>query len=71
MNVKELRERLEQFPDDLEVLYRCCSDYERLNAEDLEITQAVDQGHYWMRAHHTMSDENKARMKDYLLFPGN
>lgn len=71
MNVIELREYLTQFPDDMEILYRMCSDYERLDAEDLKVVGAVDQNGYWMQEHPTMSDENKAKMKSYLLFPGN
>lgn len=71
MNVKELRHALEQYPDDMEVLYSCCSDYERMEADDIGVVKAVDQNGYWMRSHPTMSADNKAREKEYLLFPGN
>jgi len=71
MNVGELRKALEQYPDDLEILYEFCSDYERLEAGDLKTVEAVDQNGYWMRAHSTMSADNQARKKTYLLFPGN
>ena len=71
MNVKELRELLATFPDDLEVLYCCCSDYDRMEPEEIKVVEAVDQGGYWMRSHHTMSEDNQSRMKKYLLFPGN
>lgn len=70
MNVKELREFLAKFPDDMDVLYKFCSDYELLDADDIEVKGAVDQGGYWMRANATMSDDNKSRMKKYLILPG-
>lgn len=71
MNVGELRKALEQHPDDMEILYRCCSDYEGLKADDLCTVEAVDQNGYWMESHPTMSAANKAAAKTYLLFPGN
>lgn len=71
MNVGELRKFLAQFPDDMEILYEYCSDYELLEDGQIRIMKAVNKNGYWMRAHPTMSDENKAQMKDYLVFPGN
>lgn len=71
MNVKELKTLLDKYPDDMEVLYSWFSDYERMDADDIGIVIAVDQGGYWMRSHPTMSDDNKARQRAYLLFPGN
>lgn len=72
MNVKELREKLAEYPDDMEILYRYCSDYERLDADELQVVEAVCKPNgYWMRSHETMSAENKANAKTYLLFPGN
>jgi len=71
MNVKELRELLSQHPDELEILFECFSDYTRLDAEDIEIGQAVDKGDWLMRSHPTMSQENKDKENTYLLFPGN
>ena len=72
MNVGELKTKLAEYPDDMEVLYRFCSDYERMDADDLETVSAVEKTNgYWMRSHETMSAENKAREKTYLLFPGN
>lgn len=71
MNVADLKKLLEQYPDDMELLFRCCSDYERMEEADIGPVTAVDQGGYWMRSHATMSAENKSKEKTYLLFPGN
>jgi hypothetical protein len=69
MNVKELKKHLEQFDENLEVLYQCHSDYRLLEAEDVEVVEAVEQQFYHMRTHRTMSAESKAKAKDYLIFP--
>jgi len=71
MTVKELREFLELFPDDLEIVYKLYSDYEELKGEDIEMVSAVNNGSYVMRSHNTMSEENKKKEKKYLCFPGN
>lgn len=71
MNVRELKQALEQYPDDMEVLYCLHSDFERMEADDISTVEAVDQNGYWMRTHRTMSADNQARKKTYLLFPGN
>jgi hypothetical protein len=71
MNVRELKELLAQYPEDLEVLYCLCSDYTRMEPTDIGVVKAVDQGGYHMRPHYSMSAENKAKLADYLLFPGN
>lgn len=72
MNVHQLIKKLHQYPLDMEVLYCMCSDYERLNAEDLTTVKGVERPNgYVMRSHATMSAENKAQEKTFLLFPGN
>ena len=71
MNVKELRELLSQHPDDMEVLYKACSDYNHLDSVEIETVKAVDNNDWLMRSHPTMSQENKDKEKTYLLFPGN
>jgi hypothetical protein len=71
MNVGDLKKLLEQYPDDMEILYCCCSDYEILKWDDIKKISSVDQGGYWMRSHATMSAENKSKEKTCLLFPGN
>lgn len=72
MNVADLKNILEKYPEDMEILYRCCSDYERMEADDIKTVSAVEKTNgYWMRSHETMSAENKGKEKSYLLFPGN
>ena len=64
MNVKELKLMLDAYPDDMEVLTAMFSDYEVLR--DIVVIEAVPQTDYVMRAHSTMSDENKLKAKKYL-----
>lgn len=71
MTVGELKKHLEQFPDDMEVLYCLYSDYSHMEVDDVYTVEAVEKGGYVMRGHATMSAENKAKAKTYLLFPGN
>jgi hypothetical protein len=71
MNVGELKKMLEQYPDDMEILNDRCSDYDLVKLEDWSVVEAVPQGFYVMRAHPTMSDENKAKAKKYLHLVGN
>lgn len=71
MNVGELKRFLESYPDDMPIIYKYCSDYERLAAEDIEVVKAVDKGGYIMRTHLTMSEQNKAKERLMLCFPGN
>jgi len=71
MNVAELKAALSGYPDDMEVIYQARSDFHSLCKLDLEVVEAVDKGFYVMRIHRTMSDENKSKIKKYLLFPGN
>lgn len=72
MNVGELKKLLEQYPDNMEVLYCCHSDYARMEVDDVYPVEAVMKSGDWaMRSHPTMSEENKAQAKTYLLFPGN
>ena len=71
MNVKELKELLSRYPDDMEVIYCLFSDYEMLAADDIGEVKAVFKEGYVMRSHRTMSQENKDSEKTYLCFPGN
>lgn len=69
MNVKELKELLNQFDDNLEILYARHSDFEEMNALQWNVTNAVDMQSTWfMRSHPTMSQENKNNEKQYLIF---
>lgn len=75
MNVGELKKALEKYPDDMEVIQCRYSDYSPLTEADFWTVWAVDQGSanggYIMRSHHTMSEENKMKEKEYLYFEGN
>lgn len=71
MNVKDLKKMLEKYPDDMVFLVGRYSDYDIVKEEDFEVVKAVDKGDYVMRSHPTMSDENKAKEKDYLYLWGN
>lgn len=71
MNVKELKEMLEKYPDDMEVLTSRCSDYEVVEKDEWSVVEAVPQSGYVMRGHSTMSNENKLKMKKYLFLNGN
>lgn len=74
MNVKELREYLTKFPDDMEVVIKRKSDYETLNPELHLTKEKAVQFHQtpWItRFHETMDDAKKAMARDYLLIDGN
>jgi len=71
MNVRELREILDKYPDEMEVLNERCSDYDIISPDEWKIVKAVPKGGYVMRPHKTMSEENKAKEKEYLLLVGN
>ncbi len=53
------------------VLYKRFSDYDTLEADDIEVVEAVNQQFYHMRAHPTMSPDNQARKQKFLVFLGN
>ena len=67
MNVKELREALAAYPDDMKVVVYYHSDYVVLESSGLETKQGVDQNGYVMEPHPTMSADNKAREASFLL----
>ena len=71
MTVKELKAMLENYPDDMGVIYTCYSDYSHIDEEMWSVVEAVDHGNYIMRSHPTMSEENKAKAKMYLHLVGN
>lgn len=72
MNVRELIQKLHEYPGDLQVLYCMCSDYEWLRVDDLAVVKGVRKPNgYVMRSHATMSAENKSAEESFLLFPGN
>lgn len=71
LTVKQLKEIIADLPDDMEVIYDCCSDYEAMNPEDVKLVSAVPKGGWHMRSHPTMSEDNKSKQQQYLHFPGN
>jgi hypothetical protein len=71
MTVAELIAHLQTFDPELEVLYQAYSDYQVMDTWQVVIHPAVDKGFYKMQTHPTMSQENKDKVKEYVLFPGN
>lgn len=71
MDVKELKQFLNQFPDEMEILNSRYSDYEIISENEWEVVKGVEKEGWVMRSHKTMSDENKAKEKEYLLLQGN
>lgn len=71
MTVKELKEKLNEYPEDMYIVYDLYSDYSGLEAKDLRIIKGVYKDFYYMRSHSTMSEENKSKEMEYLCFPGN
>lgn len=85
MKVKELIELLASVPQDAEVIYRYCSDYSVLNAQDIKIQRSSDalfQGSFVV--HHNMPErfrvydprEHKEgsplpKPPDLVILPGN
>lgn len=72
MNVKQLREMLEGYPDNMEIISDRFSDYQVISDGVLRVVAGVaNTGEWIMRSHPTMSAENKAKEKQYLLLEGN
>ena len=71
MNVGELKKMLEKYPDEMEVLNGRCSDYSVVKEDEWSVVKAVPQDWGVMRSHQTMSEENKAKEKEYLFLEGN
>lgn len=77
MNIGDLKKLIIDWnlPDDMEILNDRCSDYDLVEESDWSIIEAVSQngkhGGWFMRAHPTMSEENKSKCKQYLHLKGN
>lgn len=71
MKVIELRKMLEKYPDDMEILNGWYSDYALISADEWSVVTGVDKDGWVMRSHPTMSEENKAKEKEYLYLEGN
>lgn len=74
ITVKELIEHLKQYPEDMPVVYQCCSDWMLLQLEDIEVVKGVKKDSWIMRAYDehisTMSKENQKGISEFLGFPG-
>ncbi len=71
MTVKELREFLSKYPDNLEIVNGRCSDYEIISEDEWSIIKGVPKQGWVMTSHLTMSEENKKEEKEYLALAGN
>lgn len=67
MNVKDLKDHLQQYPDEMEIITRIYSDYQILSVEGVDMIKAVDKGYYVMQTHETMSEDNKLKEKQYIV----
>lgn len=71
MNVGQLKEFLSGLDENMEILFHEYSDYSILKVDDLKVIKAVPKNFYVMRSHPTMSEENKVKEQEFLIFPGN
>ena len=71
MTIRELREMLKQYPDDMELIVDRFSDYDLIKESDWSVVRAVPTNYGFMRSHPSMSDENKSKEKEYLHLEGN
>ena len=70
MNVKGLKELLEKYPDELEILTTRMSDYIQMAPEDIQVIKAVPEEHWVMRSHPTMNEESRSKEQSFLYFEG-
>jgi hypothetical protein len=70
MTVKELKEMLNDYPDDMDVLNTRCSDYELVDIKDWSVVEALPKEFWYMRAHPTMKPEYQYEKKKCLLLEG-
>jgi hypothetical protein len=55
VTVKELIAHLQTCPQDYDVVYRCCSDYSGLTADEIVVQHATDElGHGSVIRHHNL-----------------
>ena len=71
MNVLQLKEMLERYPDDMEIVNGRYSDCQIIQESEFSVIKGVGKDYWVMRAHPTMSDENKEKEKEYLYLQGN
>jgi len=70
MKVREFKELLNHYPDDMTVIIYDMSDFKDIDPERCRIIQAVDQKSWYMHPHPTMSERNKRNETKYLLIDG-
>lgn len=67
MNVEELIEFLKTQPQDLQVIYQCCSEHAELEAEQISVGAAcLPRGDGWVA-----NERPDKPTKQYLILPGN
>lgn len=71
MNVRELKRMLDKYPNDMEIVNERYSDYEIISESEWSVVRGVEKKGWIMRAHPTMSEENKQNEKEYLALAGN
>jgi len=71
MNVKELKHLLNNYPDDMEIVNGRYSDYGIISEKEWHVISGVRKGHWVMRSHPTMSEENKKEEQQFLYLEGN
>lgn len=71
MTVKELKQMLDKYPDDMEILNGRCSDYSLIKEDEWSVVEGVKKDCWVMRAHRTMSDAEKLQVKKFLYLEGN
>lgn len=71
MKVIDLKRMLDKYPDDMEILNGRYSDYALISEDEWSVVKGVDKDGWVMRSHPTMSEENKAKEKEYLYLEGN
>jgi hypothetical protein len=68
LTVKDLREHLEQFPDNMEVVYSCCSQWTKMHRHEVSTLEGFDNGGYISQS---FRPKDQALVKTFLAFPGN
>lgn len=73
MTVRELRQVLENFPQNMQVAYSCCSDYVRMTPDEIVVGNVITQlGRDTLLHHHsTYIPRQGEEVAQFVLFPGN
>ena len=68
MTIKELKELLNNYDENLPVAYQLHSEYYSMEPEDIELAELVDNKGYLTRPYRPVEH---AKKKTWLTFPGN